>query len=118
RGVVTNMSLLDNILKNETFRTGEITVNFIKQTRELFIFKAPRNRATKLVTYLGDVMVNGNPDVKKIDPTKTFVKPLVPKFEPNRAYPKGTKDLLTELCPDKFSEWLKAEKKIHFTDTT
>ncbi|HCY82710.1 MAG TPA: hypothetical protein DHV22_14500, partial [Xanthomarina gelatinilytica] len=93
-------------------------VNFIKQNPDLFVFKAPRNRATKLVTNLGDVIVNGNPDVKKSDPTKTFVKPVVPKFNPNGSYPEGTKDLLTTLGPDKFAQWLKAEKKIHFTDTT
>lgn len=118
RGVKTNMPFLDNILKHETFRKGDVTVNFIKQNPDLFTFKAPRNRATKLVTYLGDVIVNGNQDVKKPDPTKTFVKPIVPKFEANGGYPQGTKDLLTKLGPDKFSEWLKAEKKIHFTDTT
>ena len=118
RGVKTNMSFLDNILQHETFRKGEVTVNFIKQNPDLFTFKAPRNRATKLVTYLGDVIVNGNADVKKIDPTKTFVKPIIPKFDINAAHPKGTKDLLTELGPDKFSQWLKNEKKIHFTDTT
>jgi pyruvate carboxylase len=118
RGVKTNMSFLDNILKHETFRKGDVTVNFIKQNPDLFIFKAPRNRATKLVTYLGDVIVNGNPDVKKIDSTKTFVKPIVPKFNPNGNYPEGTKDLLTKLGPDKFSKWLKDEKKVHFTDTT
>ena len=118
RGVKTNMPFLDNILKHETFRKGEVTVNFIKETPDLFVFKAPRNRATKLVTYLGDVIVNGNPDVKKIDPTKTFITPIVPKFDINAAHPKGTKDLLTELGPEKFSQWLKNEKKVHFTDTT
>ncbi|MCH3882845.1 MULTISPECIES: pyruvate carboxylase [Tenacibaculum] len=118
RGVKTNMPFLDNILQHETFRKGEVTVNFIKQNPDLFIFKAPRNRATKLVTYLGDVIVNGNPDVKKLDPTKTFSQPIVPKFDANAAFPKGTKDLLTELGPDKFSQWLKNEKKVHFTDTT
>lgn len=118
RGVKTNMPFLDNILKHETFRKGEVTVNFIKETPDLFVFKAPRNRATKLVTYLGDVIVNGNADVKKIDPSKKFIKPIVPKFDVHAAYPEGTKNLLTKLGPDKFSEWLKNEKKIHFTDTT
>ncbi|MEE9407920.1 MAG: pyruvate carboxylase [Polaribacter sp.] len=118
RGVKTNMPFLDNILQHETFRKGEVTVNFIKQNPDLFIFKAPRNRATKLVTYLGDVIVNGNADVKKIDLTKKFVKPIVPKFDAKAGYQKGTKDLLTELGPDKFSQWLKNEKKVHFTDTT
>ncbi|HCY82350.1 MAG TPA: hypothetical protein DHV22_12490, partial [Xanthomarina gelatinilytica] len=31
RGVKTNMPFLDNILKHETFRRGDVTVNFIKQ---------------------------------------------------------------------------------------
>jgi pyruvate carboxylase len=118
RGVKTNMSFLDNILNHDTFRKGAITVNFIKANPDLFIFKAPRNRANKIITYLGEITVNGNPDVKKIDITKTFIKPKIPAFDVNASYPKGTKDLLTELGPDKFSQWLKNEKKIHFTDTT
>ncbi|XMO85119.1 pyruvate carboxylase [Algibacter sp. AS12] len=118
RGVKTNMPFLDNILKHNTFREGKVTVNFIKSNPDLFIFKAPRNRATKLITYLGDVIVNGNADVKKVDPSKTFVKPKVPKFDPDAQYPEGTKDLLTKLGPEKFSQWLLNEKKVHFTDTT
>ncbi|AXT63182.1 pyruvate carboxylase [Aquimarina sp. AD10] len=118
RGVKTNMPFLDNILNHETFRKGEVTVNFIRDTKSLFAIRESRNRATKLVNFLGDVIVNGNPDVKKIDKTKTFVTPTIPKFEENALYTKGTKDLLTELGPEKFATWLKNEKKIHFTDTT
>ncbi len=118
RGVKTNMPFLDNILNHDTFRKGNATVNFIQNTKSLFTIRESRNRATKLVNFLGDVIVNGNPDVKKIDPNKTFVLPTIPKFEENGAFPKGTKNLLTELGPEKFSEWLKKEKKVHFTDTT
>jgi pyruvate carboxylase len=118
RGVKTNMSFLDNILQHDTFKKGAITVNFIKSNPDLFSFKASRNRATKIVSYLGDISVNGNPDVKKIDSNKIFIKPKVPSFDISARYPKGTKDLLTELGPEKFSQWLKNEKKIHFTDTT
>ncbi|GAL63342.1 pyruvate carboxyl transferase [Algibacter lectus] len=108
------MPFLDNILKHETFRQGKVTVNFIKANPDLFIFKAPRNRATKLITYLGDVIVNGNPDVKKIDHSKTFIKPKVPKFDPDARFPEGTKDLLSKLGPEKFSQWLMNEKKSSF----
>ncbi|MFD0834258.1 pyruvate carboxylase [Mariniflexile aquimaris] len=118
RGVKTNMPFLDNILKHDTFRKGKVTVNFIKSNPDLFVFKAPRNRATKLLTYLADVTVNGNTDVKKIDPNKTFIRPTVPKFDANAKFPEGTKDLLTKLGPEKFSQWLLNEKKVHFTDTT
>lgn len=118
RGVKTNIPFLDNILVHPTFREGKVTVNFIKNEPKLFAFKNAKNRATKLVTYLGDVIINGNPDVKKLDPSKKFVTPIVPSFDKSKAYPKGTKDLLTEMGPEKFSQWLKEEKKIHYTDTT
>lgn len=118
RGVKTNMAFLDNILKDSTFREGKVTVNYIKNTPELFNIKEPRNRATKMVHFLGDITVNGNPDVKHTIDNPKFLIPEVPKISKTTPYQKGTKDLLTELGPDEFSKWLTNEKKIHFTDTT
>lgn len=118
RGVMTNIAFLDNILRDETFRGGKVTVNYIKNTPELFKFKEPRNRATKLVNMLGDITINGNPDVKTQAENHNFIKPEVPKVDSNTPYQKGTKDLLTELGPEAFADWLSKEKKIHFTDTT
>lgn len=118
RGVESNMAFLDNILKHQTFRDGKVTVNFIKNEPSLFEFVEPRNRANKLIEYLGETIVNGNPDVKKKDPNHVFSKPKVPSFEKMSSFPKGTKDLLTELGPEGFATWLKKEKKVHFTDTT
>ena len=118
RGVMTNMAFLDNILKNKTFRDGEVTVNFIKDNPDLFIIREPRNRATKLVKFLGDITVNGNPDVKVIEPSKKFILPTVPRFNEYAEHPKGTKDLLTEYGPEKFSRWLRHQDKVQFTDTT
>ncbi|MDR6300925.1 pyruvate carboxylase [Mesonia maritima] len=118
RGVKTNMAFLDNILKDPTFRRGEVTVNYIKNTPELFKITEPRNRATKMVNFLGDIIVNGNQDVKFTDPSKKLVSPKIPKFPKNEEYPNGTKNKLTELGPEGFAEWLKKEQKIHFTDTT
>ena len=118
RGVKTNMAFLDNILNHPTFREGKVTVNFIKNEAKLFEFVEPRNRANKLVQFLGDTIVNGNPDVKKIELERKFSKPVVPPFDKYTEHPKGSKDLLTELGPEKFADWLKNEKKIHYTDTT
>ena len=118
RGVMTNIGFLDNILANETFRNGKVTVNFIKNNPQLFKIKETKNRATKMVQFLGDITLNGNEDVKKFDPTKKFIKPSIPTFDAKAPYPKGTKDLLTEYGPEKFSRWLRHEGKVHFTDTT
>lgn len=118
RGVKTNIAFLDNILDHKTFREGRVTVNFIKDNPELLIIKEPRNRATKMVKFLGDITVNGNPDVKVIDPTVKLITPKVPKFDEYGEYPKGTKDLLTEYGPEKFSRWIRHQGKVQFTDTT
>ncbi|MBW7867589.1 MAG: pyruvate carboxylase [Brumimicrobium sp.] len=118
RGVRNNIPFLENLVNNETFIKGNATVNFIEQNPDLFNFKIRFDRGTRLLKYLGDVAVNGNPDVKIINPTVVFEKPVVPSFNHYDPYPKGTKDLLTELGPDEFSKWLKKEKKIHYTDTT
>lgn len=118
RGLKTNMPFLDNILKHPTFREGKVTVNFIKNEPGLFEFIEPRNRANKLLEFLGETIVNGNTDVKNTDPDHVFSKPVIPTFPKLEAYPKGTKDRLTELGPEKFAQWLKAEEKVHFTDTT
>lgn len=118
RGVKTNIAFLDNILQHKTFREGLVTVNFIRDNPELLIIKEPRNRATKMVKFLGDITVNGNPDVKIIDPAVKLITPKIPKFDEYGEYPKGTKDLLTEYGPEKFSRWLRHQGKVQFTDTT
>lgn len=118
RGVKTNIAFLDNILNNKTFREGKVTVNFIKHEPSLFEFIEPKNRANKLVNFLGEIIVNGNQDIKTKETNKIFIKPKIPVFNKLDAYPRGTKDLLTELGPEKFANWLKLEKKIHYTDTT
>lgn len=118
RGVQTNMAFLVNILEHPAFREGKVTVNFIKNERSLFKIREPRDRANKLVKFLGETIVNGNPDVKRINPNHIFTPPKIPSYSKIGHYPPGTKDLLNDLGPEKFGDWLLKEKKIHFTDTT
>ncbi|PKG51794.1 pyruvate carboxylase [Olleya sp. 1-3] len=118
RGVKTNIHFLQNVIQHPTFKDGKVTVNFIQNTPALFKIKLPQDRTSKVVQFLAEVSVNGNSDVKNIEENKVFRTPKVPKFSLSDPYPKGTKDLLTELGPEKFCAWLKDEKKIHFTDTT
>ncbi|VAV85764.1 Pyruvate carboxylase [hydrothermal vent metagenome] len=118
RGVKTNIHFLQNVIQHETFKEGKVTVNFIQNTPSLFKIKLSQDRTSKVTRYLADVIVNGNPDVKLIDANATFRNPKIPKFDAFSKYPKGTKDLLTKLGPEQFCNWLKKEKKIHYTDTT
>lgn len=118
RGVKTNVGFLENVITNPVFYNGEATVNFIEEHPELFNITGWQDSGTKMLKYLADVIVNGNPDVKRIDTTKIFRIPTIPTFDQAKKHPKGTKDLLTELGPEGFSKWLKANPVIQFTDTT
>lgn len=120
RGVKTNIPFLINVMDHENFQEGNVTVNFIQDNPQLMVAKygVDKDRGTKLLKYLGELKVNGHPDVKSFDPNKTFRKPIVPTFDKYAPFPKGFKDLLTELGPDKFVELIKNENKILFTDTT
>ena len=80
RGVKTNIQFLENLINHRTFIEGRATTNFIDTTPELFSFRARQDRATKLLSYLGDVIINGRPDVKgKFDPKRELLSPIVPK---------------------------------------
>ncbi|MDX5347849.1 MAG: pyruvate carboxylase, partial [Hymenobacteraceae bacterium] len=118
RGVRTNIQFLKNIISHEVFQSGKATVDFVNDHPELFVFKERKDRGTKFISYIADVIVNGNPDVKFTDPRKKLEKPHLPDFDRKMEYPKGTKDLLTEMGPEKFSEWLRNDPQIHYTDTT
>lgn len=118
RGVKTNIGFLENVLANETFVSGQATVTFIDNHPELFEFRSSFDRATKTLNYLANVSINGNPDVKVCEKHRHFRKPKVPKFDQFQEIPKGTKNLLDEMGPDKFVDWIKSQKNIMYTDTT
>lgn len=118
RGVTTNIGFLMNVINHEEFKKGQATVRFIESHPELFKLRSIRDRGTKTLNYLASVSVNGNPDVKYIDPNKQFRTPKVPDFGRFHGYPKGTKDRLSELGREGFTDWLKNEKAIQYTDTT
>ncbi|HMJ66617.1 MAG TPA: biotin carboxylase N-terminal domain-containing protein, partial [Candidatus Binatia bacterium] len=56
RGVKTNIPFLENVIANETFRSGLATTTLIDTTPELLNFKPRRDRATKLLNLLGDII--------------------------------------------------------------
>lgn len=118
RGVKTNIPFLQNVIAHPIFQSGNSTVHFIDQTPELLNYTVTQDRGTKTLQLIAQTIVNGNPYITKVQPDKIFQNPKVPNFNPYSDYPKGTKQLLEELGPKKFSEWLKNEKVIHYTDTT
>ncbi len=188
RGVKTNIGFMENLLKDDTFRKGKCTVNFIGDNPQLLKMPRRQDRGTKLVKFIAETIVNGNSDVPFVDKKRNdlFRMPKVPAFKElknenviarheatqlksvpntpnteggdaafivgynsglnnvsiyhsamdafksatnskkinaanafnNPDFPKGTRNILNELGAEQFAQWLKAEKRIHYTDTT
>ena len=118
RGVKTNIPFLENVIHNKIFRDGLATTRLIDDTPELFKFKARRDRATKLVNFLGDVIINGNPQAKGYVPKMALLPAIPPAYDHKQIPPKGTRQLLLELGPKKFAEWTLNQKRLLVTDTT
>jgi pyruvate carboxylase len=119
RGVKTNIAFLLNLIGHPTFKSGEATTTFVDSTPELFRFRAPRDRATKVLSYLGDVIVNGRPDVKEaFDPQRRLPVPIAPVVSRSEPPPAGTRQRLQSLGPDRFAEWVRNEPRLLVTDTT
>src|SRR5687768_12560246 len=117
RGVKTNIPFLENLILHPAFVKGEATTTFIDTTPELFRFKPRRDRATKILTYLGDVIINGRPDVKGKVKRREFRDPPLPQYPHGTLPPAGMKQRLTEMGPERFSQWVRKQKRLLLTDT-
>jgi len=117
RGVVTNLRFLDQLITHPRFAAADYTTKFIDETPELFLVPRKRDRATRLLSFIGDVIVNGNPEVKGRPKPPHPVFPRAPRI--NLAAPApGTKQKLDALGPEKFSAWMLAQTGVLLTDTS
>jgi pyruvate carboxylase len=117
RGVKTNIPFLENVIADPTFRSGNAHTKLIDSQPSLFEFIPKRDRATKLLNYLSDITVNGNPGAKNWRPTKPFSSPNIPSLQPKIDF-KGSREILLEKGPEAFAQWIKDQKRLLVTDTT
>ncbi len=118
RGVKTNIPFLINLVTRPEFLAGECTTRFIDETPSLFDFPVRRDRATRLLEYLGDVIVNGNTLVTGRAVAARREPAPLPLVDAVALAPKGTRDRLKELGTEKFAVWVRDQKGLLVTDTT
>ncbi|MGQ0834309.1 MAG: pyruvate carboxylase [Gammaproteobacteria bacterium] len=118
RGVVTNLRFLDQLITHPRFARADYTTKFIDETPELFHWPRRRDRATRILSFIGEVIVNGNPELKQRQRPARFATPRVPKASVAAAPPAGTKQLLDSVGPEKLAKWMLAEPRVLLTDTT
>ncbi len=120
RGVATNLQFLENLINHPAFVSGDLTTRFIENTPELLAFTARRDRASKLLSFLAEVAVNGNPEVAgRTLPALPLPKPVLPtKHAEDLPAPDGTRQRLQALGPAGFAQWMLAQERVLVTDTT
>ena len=112
RGVKTNIPFLTNVLIHPTFINGECYTTFIEETPELFELERSQDRATKIIEFIGDKIVNSNKGEKAFFENR--VLPIYDKEAP--VY--GARDEFLKLGAEGFMQKIKNEKKLYVTDTT
>jgi len=117
RGVATNIEFVINLLKHPTFLNNTYTTKFIDTTPDLFSFKKRRDRATKILTYIADITVNGHPETAgRPKPAAEVRTPRPPALKAEPAM--GTRNLLEQKGAQAVANWMRAQKKVLITDTT
>ncbi|SHG61071.1 pyruvate carboxylase [Cognatiyoonia sediminum] len=118
RGVSTNIAFVENLLKHPVFLSNEYTTKFIDTTPDLFDFKKRRDRATKILTYIADITVNGHPETTDRPRPAADVKPPKPPVKPTIDVPSGTRTILDASGPQAVADWMKDQSQLLITDTT
>jgi pyruvate carboxylase len=117
RGVKTNIPFLEKVVQHSNFLTGDYDTSFIDTTKELFEFPTRKDRGTKLLSYIGQTIVNGHPGLPQ-GKKPMFPAPRTPITSVKQDYPRGTKQILDEQGPNGVVQWIRNEQRLLITDTT
>ncbi|UDI78612.1 pyruvate carboxylase [Staphylococcus taiwanensis] len=118
RGVKTNIPFLINVMRNDKFRNGDYTTKFIEETPELFNIAPTLDRGTKTLEYIGNVTINGFPNVEK-RAKPDYETTTIPQVSQTKIHSlSGTKQLLDQKGPNAVAEWVREQQDVLVTDTT
>jgi pyruvate carboxylase len=117
RGVTTNVPFLDALLEHHEFVAGTVTTRFLDENASIIDMRRYRDRATRALSFIGETIVNGNPEVRGRTPADARVEPRVATAWRAPLAP-GTRDRLRELGPERFAAWMRDERRVLVTDTT
>jgi len=119
RGVSSNLPFLENVINHPQFKSGECITRFIDNTPELFHFAKRRDRASLVLRFIGEVTVNGNPEMKgRRTPDLIPSAAPMPHVSMTTPVPPGTRERLKVLGPEGFARWMREQKQVLLTDTT
>ncbi len=119
RGVKTNIPFLVNVVTHPEFLKGTCTTRFLDETPALFEFWERRDRASKLMTYLAEVTVNGFDKLKVphgFEPGTT--EPRLPEYDASEPPAEGTRQIYQRIGAEGFADWIRQQDELLLTDTS
>jgi pyruvate carboxylase len=118
RGVKTNIGFLENVITHPVFIQGNCDTSFIEKHPELLQFREKKDRASKVLKFLGDVIVNGSAGTAKPLKSAELIEARVPEVDTTTSRPAGSRDLFMMLGAEGLSKWILEQNKLLLTDTT
>ena len=112
RGVKTNIPFLINVLHHPTFVAGKCYTTFIEETPELFQLTQSQDRATKIIEFIGDRIVNSQKGQKP-----HYENRVLPKLDQSKPI-YGARDEFLKLGAEGFMQKILKEDKLYVTETT
>ncbi len=120
RGVKTNIGFLENVITHPDFLGGEYDTSFLETHPEVFKLPVKKDRANKILSYIGHITVNGYPGIaehKRLH-FRDLRQPRVPEIPYGKTLPRGSRDILREKGPEGLAAWARENKQLLITDTT
>jgi pyruvate carboxylase len=117
RGVATNLAFLEALIAHPSFHAADYTTRFIDETPELFRREPRRDRATRLLSFIGEVQVNGNPELKGAARVGKPVEPAPPAVGRDEP-PAGIRQTFKQLGAEGFARWMRDQQRVLVTDTS
>ena len=120
RGVATNLAFLEKLINHPSFQNASYTTRFIDETPELLTPSDRRDRATRLLRYIGETTINGNVEArgtKRVHSAEPLLPQNLPRYDA-KAGPQGTRQKLDELGAVGFARWMREQERVLITDTT
>ena len=120
RGVKTNVGFLEKVITHPTFLAGKCDTSFLDEHPELFQLPVKKDRANKILSFIGHTTVNGYPGIpaEKSLSFSDLREPNIPEINYGQQHPRGTRDILLDKGPEGLAEWARRHKQLLITDTT
>jgi pyruvate carboxylase len=118
RGVKTNIPFLIKLIRHPVFRKGECTTSFLQDHPEIFDIREPRDRATRLLNFIGDVTINQSLKKPKNWDEHPQLKPIVPSTDHNKPVVPEQRQVFDREGAEGLSKWILKQKRLLVTDTT